>query len=580
MGISASAPWLKFYGSVPHHLTYPQKTIYQMVKAAADQYPDYTAYEFMNKKTTYRRFLANIEDVARAFVAMGIRKGDRVTICMPNCPQALCSFYALNRIGAVSNMIHPLSAAGEIKFYLNFSHSRCILTLDQFYEKIAPVMKELDDPGTKLLLAKIEDELMPHLAVGYALTAARKYPKPPKDGDYIWWKEFLRVGRARNLPLPKDDGKAADGASILYSGGTTGTTKGILLSNANFNALGLQTIAASGFAPISGMKMLSVMPVFHGFGLGIGIHTALIGGACCILVPRFNVKTYADLLIKKKPNIIPGVPTLFEALLRAQKLEHADLSCLKGVFSGGDSMSIELKKKVDDFLKAHNADVQVRQGYGLTECVTASCLTPKDYNRTGSIGVPFPDTYYKIVRVGTTEEVEPGVEGEICISGPSVMIEYVDNPEETANTLRRHPDGRVWMHSGDLGKMDEDGFVYFSQRIKRMIITSGYNVYPGQLENIIDGHEKVLLSCVIGVKDPYKMQKVKAFVVLRPGNEPSEAVKQELLAYCRQHIAKYAMPYDIEFRTELPKTLVGKVAYRVLEEEEAERQADPEPQQP
>ena len=154
----------------------------------------------------------------------------------------------------------------------------------------------------------------------------------------------------------------------------------------NFNALGLQTIAASGFAPIDGMKMLSVMPVFHGFGLGIGIHTALIGGACCILVPKFNVNTYAELLIKKQPNIIPGVPTLFEALLRAEKLENADLSCLKGVFSGGDSMSIELKKKVDDFLKAHNASVQVRQGYGLTECVTASCLTPKDYNRVGSIG--------------------------------------------------------------------------------------------------------------------------------------------------------------------------------------------------
>ena len=176
-------------------------------------------------------------------------------------------------------------------------------------------------------------------------------------------------------------GKADEGASILYSGGTTGTTKGILLSNMNFNALGLQTIAASGFSPIDGLKMLSVMPVFHGFGLGIGIHTALIGGACCILVPKFNVNTYAELLIKKQPNIIPGVPTLFEALLRAEKLENADLSCLKGVFSGGDSMSIELKKKVDDFLKAHNASVQVRQGYGLTECVTASCLTPKDYNR-------------------------------------------------------------------------------------------------------------------------------------------------------------------------------------------------------
>ena len=203
-------------------------------------------------------------------------------------------------------------------------------------------------------------------------------------------------------------------------------------------------------------------------------------------------------------------------------------------------------------------------------------LTPKDYTRVGSIGVPCPDTYYKIVKPGTTEELDANFEGEICISGPSVMLRYVDNPEETANTLRRHEDGRIWLHTGDLGKMDEDGFVFFSQRMKRMIITSGYNVYPGQLENIIDGHEKVLLSCVIGVKDPYKVQKVKAFVVLRPGFEANDETKKELLDYCRQHIAKYAMPYDIEFRDELPKTLVGKVAYRILEEEEADRQATQE----
>ncbi|MBS1408695.1 MAG: AMP-binding protein, partial [Oscillospiraceae bacterium] len=403
----------------------------------------------------------------------------------------------------------------------------------------------------------------------YNLTQGRKTPKLPQEGCTLW-TDLLRKAAGT---LPPDDGQCDACASILYSGGTTGTTKGICLSSYNFNALALQTIAASGYESIRGCTMLSVMPVFHGFGLGIGIHTALIGGACCILVPQFNVKTYADLLIKKQPNIIPGVPTLFEALLRAEKLENADLSCLKGVFCGGDSLSIELKKKVDEFLKAHNASVQIRQGYGLTECVTASCLTPKDYNRVGSIGVPFPDTYYKIVKPGTTDEVDPNVEGEICISGPSVMLCYMNNESETANTLRRHADGRIWMHSGDLGKMDEDGFVYFSQRIKRMIITSGYNVYPGQLENIIDGHEKVLLSCVIGVKDPYKIQKVKAFVVLRPNYEPSDAIKQELFDYCRGQIAKYAMPYDIEFRTELPKTLVGKVAYRVLEEEEAERQA-------
>ena len=215
--------------------------------------------------------------------------------------------------------------------------------------------------------------------------------------------------------------------------------------------------------------------------------------------------------------------------------------------------------------------MQIREGYGTTECVTASCLTPPDYAREGSIGIPFPDTYYKIVRVGTTEEVEPEAEGEICLSGPTVMLGYLDAPEETAQTLRRHADGRIWLHTGDLGKMDADGFVYFRQRIKRMIVTSGYNVYPSQLENLLDGHEKVLLSCVIGVKDPYKMQRVKAFVVLKPGVCPSEALKKELLAYCRERIVRYAVPSEIEFRDELPKTLVGKVAYRELEAEEDEK---------
>lgn len=571
MSSFASAPWCKFYGSTPAHLTYPKKTIYQMIRATCEKFPDNIAYEFMGKETTYREFLQRIERTARAYYALGIRKGDRVTICMPNCPQAVDSFYALNRIGAVSNMIHPLSAAKEIAFFLNFSHSKAILTLDQFYPKVDSIRSDLKSPVT-ILIAHIKDELPPLLAVGYALTQGRKLPKVPARGDGILhWDKFLAGGRRLKESLPKKYGRAEEGASILYSGGTTGTTKGILLSNLNFNALALQTIAASGFSPIDGMKMLSVMPVFHGFGLGIGIHTALVGGATCILVPQFNVKTYAELLKKKKPHIIPGVPTLFEALLRADNLEGADLSFLKGVFCGGDSLSIELKKKVDDFLTAHNASVQIRQGYGLTECVTASCLTPKDYHRPGSIGVPFPDTYYKICRPGTTEEVDANVEGEICLTGPSVMLEYVDNPEETANTLRRHADNRLWLHTGDLGKMDEDGFVYFSQRIKRMIVTSGYNVYPGQLENVIDGHEKVLLSCVIGVKDPYKMQRVKAFVVLKPGIEPSEEVRAELMAYCREHIAKYAMPTEIEFRAELPKTLVGKVAYRVLEEEEEAR---------
>ena len=545
---------------------YPHKTMYEMVEAAAKRHPNHVAYVFMGKKTSYTEFMKRIQAAAQGLYKMGIRKGDKVTICMANTPQALDCFYALNRIGAIPNMIHPLSAAQEIAFYLNFSKSKAILTLDQFYYKVAEILPQLENP-TEILIAKVVDELPAPLSALYPLTkTARAVKKLPKAG-YTLWYDMVKAGKNTRLPAQKSRYDSC--GAILYSGGTTGTTKGIMLSNLNFNALALQTIAASGFTmeEISNMKMLSVMPVFHGFGLGIGIHTPLVAGGTCILIPQFNVKVYAKTLMKQKPNLIPGVPTLFEALLRTEDLEGADLSFLKGIFSGGDSLSPELKKKVDAFLREHNCSEQIREGYGTTECVTASCLTPKDYARQGSIGVPFPDTYYKIVEPGTTNEVGPNIEGEICISGPTVMLGYMDNPYETANTLRRHYDGRIWLHTGDLGHMDQDGFVYFRQRIKRMIITSGYNVYPSQLENIIDANDKVLISCVIGVKDPYRVQRVKAYVVPMPGVEPSEALKQEILDYCSGRIAKYAMPREIEFRKELPKTLVGKVAYRVLEEE-------------
>ncbi len=317
-----------------------------------------------------------------------------------------------------------------------------------------------------------------------------------------------------------------------------------------------------------GDRMLSAMPLFHGFGLGVCIHTMLSQGGRCILVPRFTAKSYAKQIVKYRCNFIAGVPTLYEALLRLPNMDRADLSCLKGVFSGGDSLSIELKKKFDKFLYDHHATVQVREGYGTTETVTACCLTPPHMFKEGSIGLPFPDTYIKIVEPGTDKEVPYGEEGEILLAGPTVMKEYIKHPDETAQTLRRHADGLTWVYTGDLGTMDEQGFIYFKGRAKRMIISSGYNVYPGQIENILDAHEYVQMSCVIGVPDAYKMQKVKAFVKLAPEVKPDDKTKKELMDYCRKNIAKYAMPYDIEFREDMPKTLVGKVAYRVLEEAE------------
>ena len=314
--------------------------------------------------------------------------------------------------------------------------------------------------------------------------------------------------------------------------------------------------------------MLSAMPLFHGFGLGVCIHSMLSQGGRCILVPRFTAKSYAKLITKYQCNFIAGVPTLYEALLRLPSMDGADLSCLKGVFSGGDSLSIELKKKLDKFLYDHKAVIQVREGYGTTETVTACCLTPPKMFKEGSIGIPFPDTYIKIVKPDTDEELPYGQEGEILLAGPTVMKEYMNHPDETAKTLRHHADGLTWVYTGDLGVMDEEGFIYFRGRAKRMIVSSGYNVYPGQIENILDASDMVQMSCVIGVPDPYRMQKVKAFVKLAPEVPANDATKQALLSYCAKHIAKYAMPYDIEFREDMPKTLVGKVAYRVLEDEE------------
>lgn len=564
---TVKTPWADYVGDVPLHLEYFEGSMFDKVVQIAEKYPDQVAFDFMGKSTTYRHLVKEIERCAKALKTIGIRENDCVTIAMPNCPQAIYMFYAVNLVGGIANMIHPLSAEKEIEFYLNESKSVTAITLDQFYHKFESVRANTN--VVNIIIASVKDELSKPVRAGYMLTEGRKIRKIPKDAPVIRWKEFMKLSNHCFYQY-RVQRAGSDPSVVLYSGGTTGTTKGIVLTNRNFNALGQQVIAANPMFR-QGDKMLAAMPLFHGFGLGVCIHSMLSQGGRCILVPRFTAKSYAKLIVKYRCNFIAGVPTLYEALLRLPSMEGADLSCLKGVFSGGDSLSVELKKKFDAFLYDHKATIQVREGYGTTETVTACCLTPPHMFKPGSIGVPFPDTYIKIVEPGTDHEVPYGEEGEILLAGPTVMKEYMNHPEETAKTLRTHDDGETWVYTGDLGTMDSEGFVYFKGRAKRMIITSGYNVYPGQIENILDAHEKVQMSCVIGVPDPYKMQKVKAFVKLVPGVDPTGVTKEELMAYCKKNIAKYAMPYDIEFRDDMPKTLVGKVAYRVLEEEETAR---------
>lgn len=588
-------PWLKYYGDIPPTLEYPEKTMYEMVRHAAARYPDYIAYDFMGTRSSYARLLADIDKVADALVSRGLKKGDTVTICLPNCPQAVIMFYALNRIGAVAGMIHPLSAPTEIEFYLKESRSTWAVTLDAFYKNFALVLDNTE--VSTLVLAGIGDFLHPLKRVGFFLVSGRKIKKPPaNDTRVLWWNSLLSgpdsgsapgqirrntAGTTNAVPSAGPGTTAAgvmrthpsepgphDCAVILFSGGTTGTPKGIMLSSHNFNCLGLQ-IGTQG--PIqAGDIILSILPVFHGFGLGVCVHTFLIAGGKCVLVPRFTPETVAGLIKTERPQYMAGVPTLYEALLNSKTMRNIDLSCLKTAYAGGDKLPRSVKERFDTLIHTHGGDAELLEGYGLTESVTACIVTPRQGYREGSVGIPLPDMWAKITGPGKERELRPGTEGELCVSGPTLMLGYLNSKEITAKTIRKHKDGRVWLHTGDICSMDTDGFVYFKLRMKRIIKVSGVSVSPVQVEEVLDRHPEVSLSCVIGIPDPYKMQTVKAFTVLKDPAKASPEMERELIQYCKEHLIKWSVPARIEFRSSLPLTLVGKVAFSVLEKEHAQ----------
>ncbi|HPD56406.1 MAG TPA: AMP-binding protein [Smithellaceae bacterium] len=554
-------PWLKFYGQVPHTLDYPRVSMYEAVRLSAAEHLDEPAYDFMGHTSTYRKFMDEIDHCADALVAIGVKKGDRITISMPTSPQGIICFYAANKLGAVSSMIHPLSTAKEIEFYLNVAKSKFALTLDAFYGKFKEVKNKT--PLTKLILARIPDYLPPLKRIGFNLTLGRKIPKVPKDPMVIWWRDLMR---GNYPPAPQVQVDTDDLAVILYSGGTTGVPKGIMLSNMNFISEGKMVSEWGKMGDAD--SILAILPIFHGFGLGVCVNACFMGGGKTILVPTFTPETVAELVCKHKPSFVVGVPTLYDALSRNPKFCKADLSCLRGTFSGADTLPRTVKERFEGVVKKQGGTVQLLEGYGLTEAVTAIMSTPIDQYREGSIGIPYPDMLAKIVRLGTTEEAPCGEEGEICVSGPAVMMGYLDQPEETAETLRKHPDGRIWLHTGDIGTMDEDGFFYFKLRQKRMIKSSGMNVYPAQVEDILYRHPDVQEACVIGVPDEAQVQRVKGFVVLKDAKKASPEMEKQLIDFCQEHLIKWSCPREIEFRESLPKTLVGKVAFNVLEKEE------------
>ena len=556
--------WDKYYNKEEKNLKFTDKTIFEFLKESVphENY-GYTALNYFGKKMTYSSFFNKIEQVSKSLMYFGVRSGDVVTICMPNTPEAVLSFYATNSIGAVANMVHPLCAGEEIKHYLIESKSRILILVDFDYEKIKDLLDET--LVHKVILVSVKDSMPKYMSVLYQITRGYKIKKPSyNDKDYIRWNDFLLAGldytKTANISMTKDDV-----AVILHSGGTTGVPKGILISNFNFNSE-VQQCFFNVKKVIPRDKILTILPVFHGFGLSVCVHTPLCLSTEVILMPEFNQKRFISIIKKDNPNVLAGVPTLWESMLESSELDDVDMSFLKYMISGGDSLTESLEQKINKYLREHNASIEIGKGYGMTESVAATCFTIDGVNKPGSVGIPMTKNDYCICIPNSQEVLPFATEGEICVSGPSVMIGYLNNEKETNMVLQKHDDGKIWLHTGDMGYISEDGFIFFTQRLKRMIISSGFNVYPQQIEEVIEKHKDVLKCSVVGIPHPKKVQVAKAFIVLKSDRKVTPKIKKEIRELCEKNLSRYSWPKEYEFRESLPKTLFGKVNYKELED--------------
>ena len=558
-------PWLKFYEeeNIPGNLEYPDCSMVDMIMQSAEKWPDNVAYIYYGHKVTYKNFVKKIEKTARALKNYGVKEGDRVTICMPNTPEGITMVYAVNMVGAVCNMVHPLSSEKELEYYVKVANSKYVLVIDAVFDKIY----RLRDTAQleRIIVVRPSDGLGFLKKKLYTALHIKKVRLPQNDSRVVLWEDFIANSYFYQGNYHEERG-GEDLAVIMYSGGTTGAPKPVMLSNININAESLCDAAVIRQI-VPGATVLSILPLFHCFGLGVCIHTPLCKGMGCILIPAFSHKQFAEIIKKNEPNFIVGVPTLFEALVNT-KLKQDDLKSVTAVICGGDALTQTLRDKVNTYLKTHGSNAKIRVGYGLTEGSGAVCLSPENSFADSIIGAPLPDIDFKVVKNDTFKKQPIGEEGEICISGPLVMMGYLNDEAETAQSLRLHDDGKLWLHTGDLGYLGEDGLFYFAQRLKRIIISSGYNIYPTHLESIINSHEAVLTSTVIGIDHPYKGQVPKAFIVLKPGYKPGKRLEKEVRELLERNVPIYALPTAYEFRDKLPQTLVGKVAFKKLEAEE------------
>jgi long-chain acyl-CoA synthetase len=570
-------PWLKSYPSdVPHSLApFPERPVWSLLEESAEKYPDSPAVAFpvapMARRLTYRQLKEEAERFAGAMAAMGVGKGDRVGLLLPNCPQFVVAWFGLQRLGAVPVGNNPLYTQRELAHQLDDAGVEILVVLDLLYPLAGAVR---DTVGLKtVIVTKVGDylgfpinKLAPLKQKREAKHEGRPWPPVPADAEVTWWSELMRGTHPEPPPLQVD--AVNDVAALVYTGGTTGLSKGAMLTHHNLVSNALQTGAWFSDVKDGEEAIMSILPFFHSYGLSAVMNVAISRAMKLILLPRFELEMALKAIDKEKATLFPGVPRIYIAINESEDTSKYDLSSIRACFSGAAPLPVAVAEKFEAITGG-----RLVEGYGLTETSPVTHINPIYGKRKfGSIGLPIPDTDCKIVDLDDPEkEVGPGREGELCIAGPQIMQGYWNRPDETADMIRVHKDGIRWLHTGDIATVDEEGYFSIVDRKKDMIIVSGFNVYPTDVEQVLYRHPKIQQVCVVGIPDAKTGEAVKAFVVLKQGEAATE---QDVLSWARDEkhgLTGYRAPRSVEFREELPTTMVGKVLRRVLLEEEKQK---------
>ncbi len=574
-------PWVANYPEgVPKSLEpYPNKSLYSILEDSARRFPNAPAVAFwlpgapMGKTIKYRELLRQVDQFSRVLVSLGVRRGDRVGLILPNCPQYVIGYYAALRIGAIVVGNNPLYTERELSHQLKDAGIEVCVTIDVLYPKVAEVR---DGVGLReVVVGKVTDYmrfplnlLAPRTLKKHALAAGEPWPPVPPGAKVRWWSELMAASYAAVDVADVDAGN--DVAGFIYTGGTTGLSKGAMLTHANLVANLMQ--GASWFPGLleGGEGIMCIIPFFHSYGMTVAMNLGIFKAAKLVLMPQFQVEPTLKVIQKEKPTLFPGVPRLYIAINEAKATPKYDLRSIKACLSGAAPLPLAVAERFASITGA-----KVAEGYGLTETSPITHANPiVGRRKEGSIGLPIPDTDCKIVDLGDwTKEVEPGDAGELIISGPQVMKGYHNRPDETAGMIKTDPNGRRWLLTGDIAKMDDEGYFFVVDRKKDMILVSGFNVYPTEIEQVLYRFPKVQKAAVIGVPDKTTGEAVRAYLVLKEGQS---ATVEDVIGFCRSEefgLTGYKIPKQVEFREALPETLVGKVLRRVLQQEEKDRVA-------